>query len=92
MKKNFINKLAPTNKGFVLSQVPISLNTATNTDRAMWKCKNPAGYVMMCIQNLIMSPIRSETEDSLQNLPDDIREKYIMTIKNKRNNQYYNNY
>ena len=38
-----------------------------------------------------MSPITSEIENSLKNLPEDIRDKCIMTIKNKRKNQYRNN-
>jgi hypothetical protein len=46
MKTLFINKLAPTFKYYVLSQEPDSVNTATNTARAMWKQKYPAGYVV----------------------------------------------
>ncbi len=39
-----------------------------------------------------MSPITSEIEDTLQNLPKDVRDEYIMAFKNKRNNQNRNNY
>jgi hypothetical protein len=35
-----------------------------------------------------MSPIASEIENTLQNLPEDVRDDCIMAIKNKRNNQY----
>ncbi len=46
---------------------------------------------MTKIQNLTMSPITSEIENSLQKLPKDIRGDCIMTIKNKPKNQYCNN-
>jgi hypothetical protein len=65
---------------------------ATNTTRAMWKRKNLTRYVMPKVHNLPMSPITSEIEDTLQNLPKDIRDEYIMAFKNKRNNQNHNNY
>jgi hypothetical protein len=91
MKTLFINKLAPTYKDYVLTQEPDLLNTAKNTARAMWKHKYPAGYVVPKIQSLTMSPITSELENSLQNLAEDIRDKSIMAIKNKRNNHYHNN-
>ena len=39
-----------------------------------------------------MSPITSTIEDSLNGLPEDIREECIMEIKNKRNNQIRKNY
>ena len=74
MKTLFINKLAPAYKDYVLSQEPDSLNAATNTARAMWKRKNPSGQTVPKINNLTVRPITSEVEDSLNNLPDDIRE------------------
>ena len=85
----FINKLAPAYKDYVLSQEPEWLNTATDTARAMWKRKNLAGYNVEKIQNVTLSLITSSIEDSLNNLPDDIREECIMTIKNKRKKQYH---
>ena len=91
MKTLFINKLAHAYKDFVLSQEPDSLNSATNTARAMWKRKNPSGQTAPKINNLTVSPINSEVEDSLNYLPDDIREECIMAIKNKRKNQSYLN-
>jgi hypothetical protein len=45
---------------------------ATYTAKAMWKLKNLAGYVLPKIQNRTMSPIASEIENSLQNLPEDL--------------------
>jgi hypothetical protein len=81
MKPLFINKLAPSYKDYVLSQEPDSLNTATNTARAMWKRKNPAGYFSTKIQSLTVSPITSEIENSLQQLPEYIREESIKAIK-----------
>jgi hypothetical protein len=92
MKTLFINKLAPAFKDYVLSQEPDLLNTATNTARAMWKRKNPNGGEMPKVQKLTLSLITSEIENTLQNLPEDIRDDCIMAIKNKRNNQYHNNY
>jgi hypothetical protein len=44
------------------------------------------------VQKLTMSPITSEIEDTLQNLPEDVRDDCIIAIKNKRNNQNCNNY
>jgi hypothetical protein len=38
-----------------------------------------------------MSPITAEIENSLNNLPEDIRGECIMAIKNRRNMQYCNN-
>jgi hypothetical protein len=38
-----------------------------------------------------MSPTTSEIENSLQNLPENIRDKCIMAIKNKSNNQWHSN-
>jgi hypothetical protein len=57
----------------------------------MWKKKNPAGYVMLYVQNITMSPITLTLKDSLNNLPNDIKEECIMAIKNKRSNQYRTN-
>jgi hypothetical protein len=65
-----------------LSQEPDKLNTATYTARAMWKCKNLVGHIVPKIQNLTMSPITSEIKNSLNNLPEDIRDECIMAIKN----------
>ena len=90
MKTLFINKLAPTYKDYVLSQEPGSLNEATNLARAMWKRKHPVDQ-MPKLQNLTMSPLTATIEDTLSNLPDDIREECIMAIKNKRNNSFRNN-
>ena len=59
--------------------------------RAMWKRKNPPGQTVPKTNNLTVSPITSAIEESLNNLPDDIREECIMAIKNKRNNQSYRN-
>jgi hypothetical protein len=60
MKTLFINKLAPSYIDNVLSQEPDSLNMATNTARAMWKSKNPAGYVFcQKIQSITLNPIIS---------------------------------
>ena len=53
--------------------------------------KKPSGRTLPKIQKLTMSPITSEIKDSLNGLPKDIREECIMTIKNKRNNQFHNN-
>ena len=89
MKTLFINKLAPIYKDYVLSQEPGSLNEATQTARAMWKRKHPAGVLPVRTQNVTVSPITSDIENSLNNLPDDIREECIAAIKNKRNQ--YNN-
>ena len=90
MKTLFINKLAPTYKDYVLSQEPSSLNEATDLARAMWKRKHPVDQ-MPKLQNLTMSPLTATLEDTLNNLPDDIREECINAIKNKRNNSFRNN-
>jgi hypothetical protein len=90
MKTLFINKLAPSYKDYVLSQEPETLNDATNTARAMWKRKHPAGQLPK-MQNLIMSPITSAIEDTLNGLPEDIREECISAIKIKRKNAFHNN-
>ena len=90
MKTLFINKLAPAYKDYVLSQEPNSLNAATSTARAMWKRKNPPGLIVPKT-TVTVSPITSEIEHSLNNLPEDIREECIMAIKNKRNQQSYRN-
>jgi hypothetical protein len=58
MKTLFINKLAPFYKDYLLSQEPKSLNDATNTARAIWKHKHPAGQLPK-LQNLTMSPVTS---------------------------------
>ncbi len=90
MKTLFINKLAPTYKDYVLSQEPGSLNDATTLARAMWKRKHPADQTQKP-QNLTMSPLTATVEDTLNGLPDDIREECILAIKNKRNNSFRNN-
>jgi hypothetical protein len=90
MKTLFINKLAPAYKDFVLSQEPDSLNDATNMARAMWKRKHPADQLPK-LQNLTVSPLTASVEDTLSNLPDDIRDECIMAIKSKRNNSFRNN-
>jgi hypothetical protein len=90
MKTLFITKLAPTYKDFVLSQEPGSLNDATNMARAMWKQKHPADQLPK-LQNLTMSQLTAAVEDTLSNLPDDIREECILAIKSKRNNSFRNN-
>ena len=90
MKTLFINKLAPTYKDYVLSHEPGSLNEATNLARAMWKRKHPVDQ-MPKLQNLTMSPLTATLEDTLGNLPDDIREECINAIRNKRNNTFRNN-
>jgi hypothetical protein len=43
------------------------------------------------LQNLTMSPLIAAVEDTLSNLPDDIREECILAIKNKRNNSFRTN-
>ena len=90
MKTLFINKLAPSYKDFVLSQEPGTLNEATNMARAMWKRKNPAEHLPK-LQNLTMSPLTAAVEDTLSNLPDDIREECILAIQNKRYSSNRNN-
>jgi hypothetical protein len=85
MKTLFINKQAPSYKDFVLSQAPGLLNDATNMARAMWKWKHPADQLPK-LQNLSISPLTASVEDTLNNLPDDIREECILAIKSKRNN------
>jgi hypothetical protein len=90
MKTLFINKLAPSYKDFVLLREPGSLNDATNMARAMLKRKHPADQLLK-LQNLTMSPITAAVEDTLNGLPDNIREEYILVIKSKRNNLFRNN-
>jgi hypothetical protein len=90
MKTLFINKLAPSYKDFVLSQEPGSLNKATNMARAMWKQKHPADQLPK-LQNLTISPITAAVKDTLNSLPDDIREDCILAIKRKRNTSFRNN-
>jgi hypothetical protein len=90
MKTLFINKLASSYKDYVLSKEPNTLNHATNMARAMWKHKNPSGQLPK-LQNLTMSPITSAIENSLNGLPEDIREECILAIKNKRNNTFRTN-
>jgi len=90
MKTLFINKLAPSYKDFVLSQEPGTLNEATNMARAMWKRKNPT-ELLPKLQNLTMSPLTAAVEDTLSNLPDDIREECILAIQNKRYNSNRSN-
>ncbi len=92
IKTLFIKKLAPAYKDYVLSQKPDSLNPTTNIARAMWKRKNLNGVEMPKIQELTMSPITSEIENTLQHLPKDIRDDSIMAIRNKRNHQNRSNY
>jgi hypothetical protein len=90
MKTLFINNLAPSYKDYVLSQEPGTLNDATNMARAMWKRKHPAGQLPK-LQNMTMSPITAAIEDTLNGLPEDIREECILAIKSKRNNTFRNN-
>jgi hypothetical protein len=70
----------------VLSQEPETLNNATNTARAMWKCKHPVGQLPK-VQNLTMSPITTAIKETLNGLPEDIREECILAIKKKE--QYF---
>jgi hypothetical protein len=90
MKTLFINKLAPSHKDYVLSQEPETLHDAINTAKAMWKRKHPAGQFPK-LQNLTMSPITAAIKDTLNGLPEDIREECILAIKSKRNNTFRNN-
>ena len=90
MKTLFINKLAPSYKEYVLSQEPLTLNDATNTARAMWKRKHPVDQLPK-MQTLSMNPVTASIEDTLNNLPEDIREECIAAIRNKRNNAFRNN-
>ena len=89
MKTLFINKLAPSYKDYVLSQEPATLNDATKTARAMWKRKYPVDQLPK-VQNLTMNPVTASIEDTLNNLPEDIREECISAIRNKRNNAFRN--
>jgi hypothetical protein len=90
MKTLFINKLAPSYKEYVLSQEPLTLNDATNTARAMWKRKHPVDQLPK-MQTLSMNPVTASIEDTLNTLPEDIREECIAAIRNKRNNAFRNN-
>ncbi len=90
MKTLFINKLAPSYKDYVLSQEPATLNDATNTARAMWKRKHPVDQLPK-MQNLAINTVKASIEDTLNNLPEDIREECISAIRNKRNNAFLNN-
>jgi hypothetical protein len=90
MKTLFINKLSLSYKDYVLSQEPETLNDATNMARAMWKRKHPVGQLPI-LQNLTMSPITKAIEETFNGLPEDIREEYILAIKDKRNNTFRNN-
>jgi hypothetical protein len=91
MKTLFINKLSPTYKNFVLSQDPDLLYRVTNTARGVWKQKNITGCALPKIQNLTMCPLTSDIHDTLQQLPDTVRNEYIMSIRNKRSNQFLSN-
>jgi hypothetical protein len=64
LKTHLINKLALSYKEYV--QEPESLNVATNIARAMWKRKNLSGQTPK-IQNLTMTPITCNIEDTLNN-------------------------
>jgi hypothetical protein len=55
-------------------QEPDSLNTATATARAMRKRKNLNGTEMPKVLKLTMCPITSEIDNTLQNLPEKIRD------------------
>ncbi len=90
MKTLFINKLAPAYKDYVLSQDPKTLNDATNTARAMWKRKFPIDQLPK-VQNVTINPVTASIEDTLNKLPEDIREECILAIRNKRNNTFRNN-
>jgi hypothetical protein len=88
----------PTFKDKALSEEPDLRNSATNTARAMWKRKFPAGQSLPKIKNLAIYIFTSEMEDSLNYLLDEIREICILAVKNKWNqyfctntNQDYNN-
>jgi excinuclease UvrABC ATPase subunit len=74
----------------VLSKEPGTLNDATNTARAMWKRKHPVGQLPK-LPNLTMSPVTTTIEETINGLPDDIREECILANKNKRNNTFRNN-
>jgi hypothetical protein len=58
--------------------------------RAMWKRKHLADQLPK-LQNLSMSPLTASVEDTLSNLPDDIRGECILAIKSKRNDLFRNN-
>jgi hypothetical protein len=90
MKTLFINKLAPSYKDYVLSQELNSLNDAMNTARAMGKRKHSADQLPK-LQNLTLSHIIAYVKDTLNGLPEDIKEECILAIKNKRNNTFRNN-
>jgi hypothetical protein len=56
----------------------------------MWKHKHPVDQLPK-VQNLTMNPVTASIEDTLNNLPEDIREECISAIRNKRNNAFRNN-
>jgi hypothetical protein len=92
MKTLYINKLAPTFKYYVQSQESDLFNAATNTARAMWKRKFPAGQNIPLIQNVAINTITHEIEDPFKSLPDEIRIECLMTLKNKCNHIFFHKY